>query len=89
MEQSAGRAANEANGRDHKILTGKEELQRRFGAAVLTASWEWRNAEDDEHEGYWADVIIQPADGANPMVFTERLEHFPSDECVTNIALVT
>jgi hypothetical protein len=84
IEQVAGRAANEANARNHKALGGKEELRRRFGgAAILATAWEWREGE------YWVDVFVQPADGSEPMCFTEYLEVFPSDECIANIAIVT
>jgi hypothetical protein len=84
MEQAVGRAANEAGQRDTTVLTGKQELQRRFGDdTIIAASWEWR---DDEN--YWVDVVIQPADGGGALCFTERLEEFPSEECIANIALV-
>ena len=86
MEQAAGRAMIEAGRRDKITFGGKEELQRRFGKGVLTASWEWR---EEDGGAYWVDVVVQPADGAEPMIFTERLEEFPSDECITNIALVS
>ena len=80
---AAGRASLEAVKRNHIVLNGKNELQRRFGAAVLTASWEWRE------EAYWVDVTVLPADGGDLMCFTEALKVFPSDECIANIALVT
>jgi len=86
MEQAAGRASIEAGRRNKIVLDGKEELQRRFGKqAILAASWEFR----EDPNSYWVDVLIQPADGSEPMCFTEHLEEFPSDECITNIALVT
>jgi hypothetical protein len=67
-------------------MKGKEELQRRFGKnAVLTASWEKRGENADD---YWADVMVAPADGSPPLTFTEKLDEFPSDECIANIALV-
>lgn len=72
--------------RDHLAMKGKEELQRRFGdRAILTASWEKRGEYSDD---VWADVMVQPADGSAPLTFTEKLEEFPSDECIANIALV-
>jgi hypothetical protein len=82
LEQAAGRKALGDAVKNHAAMKGKEELQRRFGTPVLAASWEIRDGE------YWADVIVQPADGAAPMTFTERLDEFPSDECITNIALI-
>lgn len=91
LEQAAGRKAVEEGVRDQKALVGKQELQRRFGEhAVLTASWEWRITEDEfgPAGAYWVDVMIQPADGADVMCFTEYLDAFPSDECIANIALV-
>ena len=88
LEQAVGRAANEANIRNNKARRGKEELQRRFGwNAVLTASWDWR--EENGKGEYWIDVFVQPADGGEPLCFTEYLDVFPSDECIANIALVT
>jgi hypothetical protein len=81
IEQAAGRVANYHN---EKAFTGKQELQRRFGAdKVLAASWEVREGED------WINVVVQPADGSKPTNFIEPLEAFPSDECITYIALVT
>jgi hypothetical protein len=86
LEQAAGRAAILEARRDHLAMKGKEELQRRFSnRAVLAASWEKRGENADD---IWADVMVQPADGSAPLVFTEKLEEFPSDECIANIALV-
>lgn len=83
LEQAVGRAALGPARRDHAVFKGKEELQRRFGVqAVAAASWEIRDGE------YWADVMVQPADGAALQTFTERLDEFPSDECIANIALM-
>lgn len=88
LEQAAGRKANEEGRRNTKVLNGKEELQRRFGThAVLTASWEARR-NDVGLDELWVDVLIQPADGSEPMCFTEHFEMFPSEECIANIALV-
>jgi hypothetical protein len=86
LEQAAGRAAIATARRDHLALKGKEELQRRFGEkAVIAASWERRGINDDD---LWADVMVQPADGSHPLIFTEKLDEFPSEECIANIALV-
>jgi hypothetical protein len=86
LEQAAGRAALGEAIRDHTVMKGKEELQRRFGEdKVLTASWEKRG---DNTDDIWADVMVQPADGAPPLTFTEKLDEFPSEECIANIALV-
>jgi hypothetical protein len=86
LEQAAGRAALANARRDHLALKGKEELQRRFGEkAVIAASWERRGINDDD---LWADVMVQPADGSHPLIFTEKLDEFPSEECIANIALV-
>ena len=84
MEQAAGRAMIEQGNRNHKTDNGKRELQRRFGSTVVAASWELRLGE------YWVDVHVLPSDGSSDVItFTERLEKFPSEECIANIALVT
>ena len=81
---AAGRASLEEIKLNQLAFVGKVELQRRFGTeAVLTVSWELRE------DGYWVDVMVQPADGSVPMCFSEPLDEFPSDECIANIALVT
>ena len=86
LEQAAGRAALKTARLDHLAMKGKEELQRRFGDdKVLTASWEKRGTYDDD---VWVDVMVQPADGSQPITFTEHITDFPSDECIANIALV-
>jgi hypothetical protein len=86
LEQAAGKAAVAEARRDHLTMKGKEELQRRFGErSVLAASWEKRG---DNADDYWADVMVQPADGDPPITFTEKLDEFPSEECIANIALV-
>jgi hypothetical protein len=83
LEQAAGRFAIEKERRDSSTYKGLIELQRRFGRdAVLGAHWDHRD------NMFFADVIVQPADGSAVMTFTEDLEHFPSDECIANIALV-